>query len=889
VTSTVEWNFAGRLVERLGPGSCLVDAATRRTIRAEDLPKRIAAYGAAFLSAGLRNGDRVLIGCSLTPSTALVYLGAMYAGLVAVPVEDGELRESAAKLLEVTGARAVWTETKVRAGGNDKGLVRWLQGKLDQDKFDQGELDQEVRTRMPSADCAAGDLAALMSTSGSTGAPRFVMVTHGNLIANTEAIIRSQGLASDDRAMLVLPLNYCFGASVLHTHLYQGGGVVIDRRFMFPDKVLRAINEFGCTTFAGVPTVYDALLRRSDIRQIAMPGLRRFLQAGGNLVLQKISEMRAVAPMTKFYVMYGQTEATARISCMEPERWQEKSGSVGRPLENLTVSIVDEGGNDLPAGQVGELRVKGPSICPGYWNDPEETRRVHSEGWLRTRDLARQDDEGYIWIEGRMGSFVKMKGIRVSLAEVEARVIAIPGVYECAAHGVDHPEAGEALVLSIVPDEGARISEEEIRDQLPPHWVFDSIRVVSDLPKTSSGKIALSSLASKSRTRVQPLEDEIERLLSTRLYSLPPEERQSTLLEVLRKEFDNACERHPGYKNYVQQWPKDYRTAGKVADLPFLPVAMLKANPPLSLVSADEIKRIVTSSATTSQMPGRAVLDSKTARRTTKGIVAIVRDFIGAARRPYLVVDTAPLMRETTVGARGAAIQGLQPFASETTYCLNLNAQGELVLDRNKLKEFAENFASNRKNNKGEQDAEVLVYGFTFVLWNHLVRPLLEESICLNLRKAWILHSGGWKRLQDQAVEKSRFNDGLAQVFGCSVDHVIDFYGMAEAVGVIYPDCCAGNKHAPAFSDVIVRNPLTLEPVAAGEEGIVQVCNVLPTSFPGNLLLTDDMARVIANDGCPCGRRGISFRFTRRIPDREPRGCGNIQSKRSPMNETTMN
>ena len=120
-----------------------------------------------------------------------------------------------------------------------------------------------------------------MATSGSIGIPRFVMLSHGNLIANTEAIIRSQQLASDERAMLILPVSYSFGASVMHTHLYQGGEVVYDRRFMFPDKVLHAIAQFGCTTFAGVPTVYNVLLRRSQIRQIAMPGLRHFLQAGG--------------------------------------------------------------------------------------------------------------------------------------------------------------------------------------------------------------------------------------------------------------------------------------------------------------------------------------------------------------------------------------------------------------------------------------------------------------------------------------------------------------------------------------------------------------------------------------------------------------------------------
>jgi acyl-coenzyme A synthetase/AMP-(fatty) acid ligase len=270
---------------------------------------------------------------------------------------------------------------------------------------------------------------------------------------------------------------------------------VFDRRFMFPDKVLQAIAEFGCTTFAGVPTVYNALLRRSNTRRIAMPGLRRFLQAGGALAPQRISEMRASFPLTKFYVMYGQTEATARISCMEPERWEEKPGSVGRPLDNLMVSIVDEQGGDLHAGQVGELLVKGPSICSGYLNDSDETRRVFCDGWLRTGDLARRDEEGYLWIEGRKGAFLKMRGKRVSFAEVEERVTAIPGVYECATLAVDHPEAGEALLLFIVPDQGARIVEEEVRRHLPAHWALDSIRLVSELPKTSAGKIARSSLS----------------------------------------------------------------------------------------------------------------------------------------------------------------------------------------------------------------------------------------------------------------------------------------------------------------------------------------------------------------------------------------------------------
>src|SRR5271166_3725123 len=211
---------------------------------------------------------------------------------------------------------------------------------------------------------------------------------------------------------------------------------------------------------------------------------------------------------------------------------------------------------------------------------------------------------------------------------------------------------------------------------------------------------------------MQPFEDKIERLLSVPPYAQPPEQRHACLLELLKEELDYACERHVGYKNYIQQWPRDYRSATRVADLPFLPVRMLKADPPLSFVNHDEVKRTLTSSATTSQMPSRVVLDSPTARRMTKGIVSIVRDFIGSARRPYLVVDTAGFLGGgSDLGARGAAIQGLQPFASETTHCLSANAQGDLLLDREKLKRFAQD----------RQGIEVLVYGFTFILWNHLV------------------------------------------------------------------------------------------------------------------------------------------------------------------------
>jgi acyl-CoA synthetase (AMP-forming)/AMP-acid ligase II len=479
-------NFAAQVVARLGKLSYLIDAATGETVLPSDLPRLISSFGARLLSAGLQPGDPVVIGCVLSPASSIAYLGAMYAGLVPVPVEESKLPLAGNLLLNRVGAKALWTEKPC--------TLDWKCGEGSEFIFIHGHPSEMRADTIPPVPRAENDLAALVATSGSSDVPRFVMVSHGNLIANTGAIIRSQHLEDDERAMLILPVSYCFGASVLHTHLYQGGGVVFDRRFMFPDKVLHAVNRCECTTFAGVPTVYNILLRRSNIRSIALPGLRRFLQAGGPLAPQYVQEMRSIFPAAKFYVMYGQTEATSRISCLDPESLDQKLGSVGQKLDNMTVQVLDTEGKPVPVGQSGEIVVRGPSVTLGYLNEPEVSSRVFKDGWLHTGDVGRLDEDGYIWIEGRKSAFLKVRGVRVNFAEVEARVAAVPGVYECAASAVAHPEAGEALVLYIVPDKTADSVAERVRRSLPVHWTCDSIRIVSELPKTSSGKVSREAL-----------------------------------------------------------------------------------------------------------------------------------------------------------------------------------------------------------------------------------------------------------------------------------------------------------------------------------------------------------------------------------------------------------
>lgn len=477
-------NFAGRLVSRLGPNSCLIDAATAETVSAQDLPASIVGFAAGFLSAGLEPGDRILIGCGLSPASTLAYLGAIYAGLVAVPLEERVLSLFGEQVCATTQAKGVWTEKK----GTGEWVVR-----LGLRHF-TGVFPPCLPESLPPHPSGQDGLAALMPTSGSTGVPRLVMVSHGNLAANTEAISRSQHLGPDERAMLVLPLSYCFGASVLHTHLHQGGSVVFDSRFMFPDKVLRAINTHACTTFAGVPTVYNILLRRSNLRSIPLPSLRRFLQAGGPLAQSSVREICEIVPTAHFYAMYGQTEATARISCLPPAHLGKKLGSAGLPLDNLSVRIVDDEGREVPVGETGEILVSGPSISAGYFAHPEETGHKFRDGWLITGDIAFMDADGFLWITGRKGDFMKIRGVRVSFAEVEAKVAQVHGVYECAASSVAHPEAGEAIALFVVPQSGASDVRERVRGVLPPHWTCTEIHLVGELPKTANGKLARAQL-----------------------------------------------------------------------------------------------------------------------------------------------------------------------------------------------------------------------------------------------------------------------------------------------------------------------------------------------------------------------------------------------------------
>jgi len=293
--------------------------------------------------------------------------------------------------------------------------------------------------------------AEIIFTSGSTGEPKGVMISHKNLIANTSSIVEYLELTSDDRMLVVLPLYYCYGLSLLHTHLRVGGSIVFNNSFIFLGKVIKDLAKYKCTGFAGIPSHFQILLRISDtFRQTSFPDLKYVTQAGGKLATVFIDEFREAHPLIKFIVMYGQTEATARLSWLPPEKYAEKKGSIGKGIPGVTLKVVNEKGEEVMPEETGEIIAMGDNIMMGYYHDEEGTTKALRDGYLYTGDLGTIDGDDYIYLTARSKEIIKVRGKRVSPKEIEAVILEMPGVIDCTIYSIDDEIEGESLKASVV-------------------------------------------------------------------------------------------------------------------------------------------------------------------------------------------------------------------------------------------------------------------------------------------------------------------------------------------------------------------------------------------------------------------------------------------------------
>jgi acyl-CoA synthetase (AMP-forming)/AMP-acid ligase II len=341
-------------------------------------------------------------------------------------------------------------------------------------------------------------LASIIYTSGSTGEPRGAVLSHLNIVTNTRSIVTYLGLTPQDRIMVVLPFPYVYGKSLLNTHFAAGATIIIDNRFVFPNVVLKTMQEQAATGFSGVPSTYAILLGKSAVRKMEFPALRYLTQAGGAMAPTLIREVMEVFRGKKVFIMYGATEASARLSYLPPEDLPRKVGSIGKAIPNVELRLIKDDGEEARSGEVGEIVARGANIMQGYWNQPEETAAVLTQHGFHTGDLGRQDDEGFFYVVGRKRDMIKSGGNRVSAKEIEEIILEHPDILETAVIGVPDQFIGEAICAYVVPKNGvpvpAQILIDHCKERLPDYKVPRSVVVCDGLPKNASGKIMKEQL-----------------------------------------------------------------------------------------------------------------------------------------------------------------------------------------------------------------------------------------------------------------------------------------------------------------------------------------------------------------------------------------------------------
>lgn len=460
-----------------------------------------------LLSRGVLPGDRVVLLLENCREYLAGYYGCLKTGGIAVPLNPELKPDGLSGLLSSVEPRAIISSARCEKTLHSmeflgfpvgalllaRPSLRWGDVPLSVYSFEEitgsgeaSELDVSLEET---------SLGSIIFTSGSTGKPKGVMLSHRNIVANTRSIVSYLQLTSGDIQMVALPFFYVMGKSLLNTHVAAGGTIVINNTFAYPASVIQQMIEEKVTGFSGVPSTYAYLLHRSPLRSVRdkLVSLRYCAQAGGHMARHTKEELlRALPEHTKLFVMYGATEASARLTYVEPHRLHEKIDSIGIPIPGVTMRVLDANGIDLPQGETGELVACGPNIMPGYWNDPEATSRALSCHGYHTGDMGYRDEEGYFYVVGRKDNQLKVGGHRVNPQEIEDAVVATGLVIECAVLGLLDQLAGHRLLAVVVPIEG-ETTERDILYRcsqiLPRIKLPGEIRFIKALPKNSSGKI----------------------------------------------------------------------------------------------------------------------------------------------------------------------------------------------------------------------------------------------------------------------------------------------------------------------------------------------------------------------------------------------------------------
>ena len=456
---------------------------------------------------GVAQGDRVVLILENCLEYVISYYGVLKSGATAVPLSSGlkpaglkpllgKLEPKVAisssrfeRLLQATDL----TPFKIRSLLLKEPKLKWSSAPFS--VFPWEDLITKNKALNPDIPIEDSAIASIIYTSGSTGTAKGVMLSHRNTVSNTHSICHYLDLTDKDIQMIVLPFFYVMGKSLLNTHFAVGGTVVINNKFAYPASVIKQMVDEQVTGFSGVPSTYAYLLNRSPLANYRdkLTSLRYCSQAGGHMSRQIKEKLRQVLPKhTKIYIMYGATEASARLTYLEPDRFEDKINSIGKPIPGVTIRVLDAEGRKVPNGRIGELVGDGPNIMQGYWKDARATARVLDHNGYHTGDSGYQDEEGYFYIEGRKDNLLKVGGHRINPQEIEDALMETGLVIEAAVLGIPDALLGHKLIAVAAPKNGnctPNLILGECAERLPRYKLPSQVKLVRALPKSTSGKI----------------------------------------------------------------------------------------------------------------------------------------------------------------------------------------------------------------------------------------------------------------------------------------------------------------------------------------------------------------------------------------------------------------
>ena len=334
---------------------------------------------------------------------------------------------------------------------------------------------------------------------------------------------------------------------------------------------------------------------------------------------------------------------------------------------------------------------------------------------------------------------------------------------------------------------------------------------------------------------------------------------ESYFFELTQFHYENCTK----YRDMLDALGYKHKRQHHHSEIPFLPVRLFKMFDLHSIPKGDIVKTM-TSSGTSGQNVSKIFLDKETALNQSKALNKIVSTYLGTKRTPMIIIDSEAVIKNRKMfSARGAGILGFSIFGTKRIYALDENM--ELKVDDILA------FIQQNKNNR------IFIFGFTFMVYQHFIKEVKKRDIKIDLSNSVLIHGGGWKKLVNESITSEEFQKMLNQL--CGITSVHDYYGMVEQTGSIFMECEYGNMHASNLSDIFIRRPHDFSIADLGEQGIIQTLSILPTSYPGHSLLTEDEGILLGEDDCECGRLGKYFKILGRVKNAELRGCSDTYAE----------